>query len=347
MNNAFLALLLSAFLGNMFSCSSVSSDAPFRYEGEKIKGVAFVAPRDSLADTTYLPVKKINAGWVALMPYGHTREGAADFVYAQDNDWKWWGESPRGVAHCVRMAHEQGLKVMLKPHMWVGRGTFTGHFDLATEAEWQTFEKGFGAYLLEFARVAESTDVELYCIATEMQTFVKKRPQFWFQIIRDIKKIYKGKLTYAENWDVYQEVPFWNELDFIGIDAYFPLSDAQSPDLTSLKNGWEPHLKALGRYSAKVQKPILFTEFGYMSSDFSARRPWETDRDRPENQPLQARTYEAFFEEVWPQDWMAGGFVWKWFPNLRSGDRAHDPFSPQNKEAESVLERYYGVMSDE
>ncbi len=324
----------------VLSCAH-SSTGTYNYSGEKIKGVAFVAPRDSLADTTYLPVKKINAEWVALMPYGYTREGSANFVYAQDNDWKWWGESPRGVAHCVAMAHAQGLKVMLKPHMWAGRGTFTGDFNLATEAEWRIFEEGYGAYLLEFARVAESTDVELYCIATEMETSVRERPQFWSRIIREIKEIYKGKLTYAENWDAYQDVPFWNQMDFIGIDAYFPLSDEQSPDLEELKKGWTPHLKALGKYSAKVQKPILFTEFGYMSSDFAARRPWETDRDRPENEALQARTYEAFFEKVWQKDWMAGGFVWKWFPNLRKPDRARDPYSPQHKEAEAVLGRHY------
>ncbi len=338
---ALTACLIALLAGlTMISCSNLGKKQ-YTYTGEKLKGVAFVAPRDSLADTTYQPVKRINAGWVALMPYGFTREGTAEFVYSNNNDWKWWGESPRGVAHCVQMAHAQGLKVMLKPHMWAGRGTFTGHFELATEAEWQTFEKGFGEYLLEFARVADSTNVDLYCIATEMHTFVKKRPQFWFQIIRDIKKIYKGKLTYAENWDMYEAVPFWNELDFVGVDAYFPLSDAQSPDLGTLKNGWKPHLRALEKFSTKVQKPILFTEFGYMSSDFAARRPWETDRDRPENEPLQARTYEAFFEEVWQKEWMAGGFVWKWFPDLRKGERARDPFSPQNKAAEQVLGKYF------
>jgi len=320
--------------------------ATYTFPNKKIKGVAFVAPRDSLEVSSYHPVKRVNAEWVALMPYGYTREGTADFVYAQDSDWHWWGESPSGVAHCVRAAHAQGLKVMLKPHMWAGRGSFTGHFDLATEAEWLTFEKGFASYLLEFARVAHSTDVELYCIATEMQTFVKQRPQFWFQLIRDIKKIYQGQLTYAENWDAYQEVPFWHELDFVGIDAYFPLSEEQSPKLEELKKGWKPHLKALEKYSAKTQKPILFTEFGYVSSDFAARRPWEAERNRPENQALQARAYEAFFEETWPQGWLAGGFVWKWFPSLGKGELARDPFSPQNKEGELVLGRYFSILNE-
>ncbi len=333
---------LSLFLILGFAgCSTLSTEKVYQYQGEKLKGVSFVAPRDSLGDTTYLPVKNIHADWVSLMPYGYTEGTKPEFIYGRDNEWRWWGESPRGVAHCVRMAHAQGLKVMLKPHMWVGKGTFTGHYDLSSEADWQTFEKGFGAYLLDFARIAEENDVELYCIATEMQTFVKNRPEFWFGIIRQIREIYHGQLTYAENWDVYQEVPFWDKLDYVGIDGYFPLAEGPSPTLAELKAGWKPHLKAMERFSAKVKRPILFTEYGYMSSDFAARRPWETDRDRPANEALQARTYEALFEEVWPKPWMAGGFAWKWFPTLRRPDKPRDPFSPQHKEAELVLQKYY------
>ena len=336
------ALLVSLWAGNFVSCSSVSSDKSYHFTGSKIKGVAFVAPRDSLADTTYLPVKQINAEWVALMPYGFTEGGTPHFVYGKNNQWKWWGESPAGVAHCVQMAHAQGLKVMLKPHMWIGHGTFTGHYDLTTEEDWKTFEKGYGEYLLNFARIADTTHVELYCIGTEMQTFVKKRPQFWFQIIREIREIYKGPLTYAENWDTYQDVPFWEELDFVGVDAYFPLSEAQSPDVAEIKKGWQKHLKTLGNFAGKVQRPILFTEFGYTSSDYATRRPWETARDQPDNEALQARAYVALFEEAWAKEWMAGGFAWKWFPDLRGRTRARDPFSPQNKEAQVVMEKYYG-----
>jgi hypothetical protein len=323
-----------------FSCSSVQ-EKPFRYEGTKMEGVSFVAPRDSILDSCYLPVRQINAEWVSLMPYGFVREGSSDFVYGHNNEWKWWGESPRGVAHCVEMAHKNGLKVMLKPHMWVGHGTFTGHFDLETEEEWQIFEKQYGNYLLDFARIADSTGVDLYCIATEMQTSVKKRPKFWSEIIREIKKIYKGPLTYAENWDSYQQVPFWDELDYIGVDAYFPLSEQRSPSVEELRKGWKQHLKELGKFATIHRKPILFTEFGYLSTDYATRRPWETDRSQPENEQLQATAYRVLFEEVWNKDWMAGGFVWKWFPNLKPDSKARDPYSPQNKPAALVLNEFY------
>ena len=72
MNQLIFTLWLAAVAGNLISCSSLSSEKPYHYNGSKLRGVAFVAPRASLADTTYLPVKQVNAEWVALMPYGFT-----------------------------------------------------------------------------------------------------------------------------------------------------------------------------------------------------------------------------------------------------------------------------------
>jgi hypothetical protein len=115
--------------------------------------------------------------------------------------------------------------------------------------------------------------------------------------------------------------------------------------LDALRKGWQTHVKEMEKVARSVQKPILFTEFGYVSSDYATRRPWESDRDQPENEKLQAEAYKALFEEVWSKEWMAGGFVWKWFPGLGSEKKARDPFSPQNKHAESVLNYYFEKVS--
>ncbi|WP_247232243.1 glycoside hydrolase family 113 [Telluribacter sp. SYSU D00476] len=336
-------LLLLLFLPGIFSgCSTYTTGASYQYGGEKIKGVSLVAPREPVTDSVFVPVRQVHAEWVSVMPYGFVEEGKPGFHYAgKSGEWKWWGETPQGTAETIRMAHRQGLKVMLKPHVWIGRGGFTGHLNFTTEADWATFEKGYGEYLLEFARVADSTDAEIYCIATEMQNFVAKRPQFWHRIIREIKGIYKGQLTYAENWDTYQNVPFWDQLDYIGVDAYFPLSEKQHPSVAELRKGWQTHLKAMGAYAGKHQKPVLFTEYGYRSADYAARKPWETDQSQPENEQLQVAAYQALFEEVWGREWMAGGFVWKWFPGLEKGRKARDWYSPQHRPAEQTLADFY------
>ena len=61
-----------------------------------------------------------------------TRDGSPEFRYNKSSDGHWWGESPKGVSECAKMAHQKGLKVMLKPHAWVqsnSGSTFTGDLD--------------------------------------------------------------------------------------------------------------------------------------------------------------------------------------------------------------------------
>jgi hypothetical protein len=332
----------------LFSCNKTENNEtqhkPFNYQGEKMKGLSYVAPHIPIDSTHILPLLNINAEWISLMPYGFVGNDTPDFRYvsAKDtvkNGHQWWGESPAGVAQCINLAHKKHLKVMLKPHMWVARGTFTGDFGYNSETDWQIFEKGYREYLLEFAAIAQTENVEMFCIATEMKRSVKERPQFWNKLINDLKAIYKGKLTYAENWDCYKDVPFWKQLDFIGIDGYFPLSDDKSPTIEALINDWKKHKKAISNFSGKMQKPILFTEFGYRSCDYTCEKPWESDFSGPNNELAQANAYEAFFKTVWHEPFFAGAFIWKWFPVLMNDRRHKDTFTPQGKLAESILKK--------
>jgi hypothetical protein len=323
-------------------------DKSFVYQGAKMKGISFVAPARKVDSTAFQPIKDVNAEWISLMPYGFIKEDEANFFYG--NGHQWWGESSEGTAACVLMAHQKGLKVMIKPHTWVGRGGYTGDFELKNEADWQNFEKQYTKYVLEFAKVADSTHAEIYCIATEFKKFVEKRPTFWKNLILEVKKVYKGKLTYAENWDCYDDVPFWNELDYVGIDGYFPLTEERNPSLETIKKGWKKHIDEISNFAEKVQKPILFTEFGYQNTDFTTQKPWETMNHFPENDALQADAFRAVLSEVWQQKWFAGGFVWKWFPiferpknetNVNKFEGHHDKYSPQGKLAETVLRDFY------
>lgn len=342
LTSAFFVLLMGAYF--MFS---ETERKPFVYKGEKMKGLSFVAPNKPIDATHVTSTDRVNAEWAALMPYGFVKDGEATFRYTKvtdlpkDGGHQWWGEQPSGLIECIRLAHKNGKKVMLKPHMWHGRGNYTGEFNLDSEEKWQEFEASFGGYILQYAKIAEEYDVELFCIATEMETMVAERPKFWIKLIADIRDIYTGELTYAENWDCYDDVPFWDKLEYIGVDGYFPLAEGQNPDLATLKSGWNKHIKKMDKVAAKYEKPILFTEYGYRSCDFSTEKPWETDYSLPDNEGLQARAYQSLFDEVWGQPWFAGGFVWKWFPFKDPEKASRDKFCPQHKEAEAVLGSFY------
>lgn len=340
---SFLLLLAVGFLWIQ------SAEAPYVFTGKKHKGMAVVAPPMKIEQSAFAEIANTNTNWVSLMPYGFVKDNQPTFYYRKegesiDKKYQWWGEMPEGLSECIKMSHNNGMKVMLKPHMWIGWGVFTGDFVLETEEDWQVFEETYGEYMLQNARIAAKENVEMFCIGTEMAAMVKERPSFWFKLIKEIRTFYKGDLTYAENWDKIEDVPFLDKLDYIGVDAYFPLADGKNPSLTEIKAGWKPWKKQLRKLSSKYQKPILFTEVGYRSCDTATEKPWETNYDLPDNEEIQVNAYKALFDEVWGEPWFAGAHLWKWFPFEGRRGKSSDKFRFQDKPALEEIVRAYEVL---
>ena len=88
----------------------------------------------------------------------------------------------------------------------------------------------------------------MLCIGNELQSVVANNPGYWRQLIHEIKQVYTGKLTYAENWDQFQNVPFWDQIDYVGVDAYFPLKTS-NPTVAVLTALWKPYIKSLKGFS--------------------------------------------------------------------------------------------------
>jgi hypothetical protein len=307
----------------------------------KINGLTFVAPPEPFPQDPMPAVQDVGASWIAVVPYAFTRPGTASVQFGKN---QWWGESPAGAAETIRQAHAAGVKVMLKPQVWIPR-QWTGSLDFATDAEWIQWEKDYEKYILTFARIAAQAGTDLFCIGTEFRTSIEKRPWFWTQLIRKVKGIYTGKLTYSSNWDDWDKVPFWAELDYIGLGGYFPLVEGPTPDIEALRTAWQPLCQRLHAFSEQQQRPVLFTEFGYLSVDGAGWRNWELEqgiKGRTINQLAQSNCYEALFSTFQHHPWWAGGFVWKWFPNM-SGHEGYPErdYTPQGKIAEQTLRKWY------
>src|SRR5690606_41666481 len=94
----------------------------------------------------------------------------------------------------------------------------------------------------------DTMGVELLCIGTELKQSVAHRPLFWKNLIVEVREIFGGKLTYASNWDSYTVPRFWSDLDYIGINAYFPLIESQHPDRSALSRAWQSIRKEIGQF---------------------------------------------------------------------------------------------------
>lgn len=308
----------------------------------KINGVSYVASRDTIVQRNVDPVVDLHANFASIMPFGFVRSLDEPKI-GYNHPRQWYGETLEGTRHYIELLQKNGVSVMLKPQVWVFNGAYTGEMTMNSEADWQTLESSYRKFILDFAKVAQQTNCPIFCIGTELEQFVQQRPDFWYKLIREVRQVYSGKLTYAANWDEFSRVPFWTELDYIGVDAYFPISESKTPSVEESRKGWLRWKDSMESLSLSCNKPILFTEFGYRSMDFAGKEPWDSSRtEGGVNLQAQKNMTIALFEELWNQDWFAGGFVWKWFINYdRAGGSESNRFTPQNKPAAEVIRAYY------
>ncbi len=308
----------------------------------KISGVSVVSPPNKVDDGWTQDVNGISAEWVSILPYGFSYQGKPQVNYNLSR--QWWGETFSGMRALIQHAHNNDLKVMLKPMVWV-MGGWVGDFEMKSEEDWLKWEKSYRGYILEAAQIAAEEKVEMICIGTEFKVASRKREKFWRQLAKDVRKIFPGAITYAANWDEYKDIRFWDAMDYIGLDAYFPLAQGKTPDVKALKAGWEDPYQKLKLLHKVYEKPILFTEFGYRSVDGCGWQQWELEGisySSKVNLQAQINAYQAFFEQFWGEEWFAGVFLWQWYTNdARSGGERNSDYTPQNKPAEALIRSWF------
>ena len=331
----FKKIIILFLFASLQSCTS---------QATKINGVSFVASKETISKTNVDPVVNVNANYAAIMPFGFIKNLKQPKILFNTGK-QWFGETKQGAEQYIEELQKANMKIMLKPQIWVWQGEFTGYIKMTNEADWKTLETSYTQFIMLFANLAKEMNVDMFCIGTELEQFIVNRPEYWSVLIQEIRTVYKGKLTYAANWDEYKRTPFWGQLDFIGIDAYFPVSEKKTPTLEECLKGWEQHKELIYSMSKTHKKPILFTEFGYRSVDYSGKEPWKSDRGMTQvNLDAQTNTTKALFDVFWGEDWFAGGFIWKWYRDYENAGGINDSrFTPQNKPVETVIKKQYGL----
>lgn len=315
---------------------------------ERQRGVSWVAGAPvTIEDLQPLLVHHVN--WISQTPFGWQRGLGSPEIVVATSGRVLWGESDEGIAATARLARGIGIHTLLKPHLWItgpDHGRWSGDIRMKTPADWTTWFAAYEQFILHYARLAEKTEIEALSVGTELRGTLPGHEAEWRRIITEVRKVYHGKLTYSANWHgEYEEITFWDLLDTIGVQSYFPLTDTQRPGVGQLMDGWASPTAAIERVQQRHGKPVVFTEMGYRSMPDAAVEPWKWPGafSAAESDPLtQANCYEAFFRNFWDKSWFGGAYIWKWYPRPRkSGGRSDIDFTPQNKPAEQVMGRWY------
>lgn len=248
----------------------------------------------------------------------------------------------QALTHAIRRAQQLGLKAVLRPMVDVHDGTWRGEIYFNEDAHWEAWFRSYRWFLIHYAQLAEREDIALLSVGVELERTVGQDTH-WRRIITDVREIYDGPLTYSANWDGYRNVPFWDEIDYVGIDAYFEL-DVEAgapPTVDELVTAWRPWAQALERFAGQNRQPILLTEVGIPSVLGNSRRPWDWTHDGPVAVQEQAHYYEAVFRTFWDRPWLAGVYWWAWLPGWQYGGSNDESYTPAGKPAADVLRSWY------
>ncbi|MDD2421368.1 MAG: hypothetical protein PHC60_03940 [Heliobacteriaceae bacterium] len=257
------------------------------------------------------------------------------------------------VTAALPAVREAGLDVFLEPFPWIQSGGLA-------ETAWQPkkvdiwFEK-WGQICLQAAHYAQVHGIGNLVIADGISN-LEPYPQNWLGLIQEIRKIYRGKVTYRTQWwytSRFNPVslrrfrrklanPLFGALDFISVSAYFELTNTPDPGEKALVAAWyrseryqrwQPIFQQVKVLHEHWRKPIFFGELGYVDLAGTGMQPWSVTPSNTTCIQEQQDCFTAFFRVFWHQPWFMGASVFQ----------IHQPASryyPVNKPAAAVIRQW-------
>ena len=315
---------------------------------------------DELASgTTRASLRQLTAtgaNAVAFVPTWYQTNVNSPTIYRTENT-----SSDASLITAIGEARVLGLKVMLKPHLASLDGQWRAHINpcsinqepcpASNSLASQWFSR-YDAMMDHYATLGKQQKVNQLDIGSELidMSTNSAYARYWFSLIRDLRFRFQGSLTYSANWGAgsyateYTRIKFWNALDYIGISAYFPLSNSNSPSVSDMiatwQNTWLPQIRS---FHQQYNKPVLFSEIGYRSASIAALAPFDYSLGSADLQQ-QANCYEATLNAWANISWFAGVAFWDWSANPHISGGNTD-YTVQNKPAYNILALGFGSRS--
>ena len=314
----------------------------------RLRGVSFAMEnsvegsylsRRSAAALDRLKSDAVNA--VAVIPYAFQRSASAPALRFPGRNPR--GETEEGVLRAVEDARARGMAAIVKPQIWLWRG-FTGDIAMASAADWSAWFRGYRAYLVRYAVVAEAAGADLFDVGVELCA-TELREREWRDTIRAVRAVTGAPLVYSCNWGRgAAAVPFWDALDAIGVDFYDPLSPRANPTDAELAEGARAAARPLEAAAERFGKPVYLTEVGYPSVAGAWLSPNDDRSPRPFSAADPARCARAVLAALGGRGWCRGMFWWKAFSDGHEAEAGAKTFNILGRPIETAIREGFRRM---
>lgn len=188
-----------------------------------------------------------------------------------------------------------------------------------------TFFSDYEKYLLDVAAIARDGSAARFYIGSELAALTRDKDAatHWRRLIDAVRGVVERvpscRLSYAANFDEFNHVPFWADLDEIGVDAYYSLaSKGQAKGLSrpteeTLAHGWSRNLKTLRNFSDRQRQRLTISEWGSVPFDLTSTMPWHWQPSELPDPAEQSHAYQALLHSIRNEnDWLSACDIWHW-----------------------------------
>lgn len=270
--------------------------------------------------------------------------------------------SDEDIIHVIKKAHSLGMKVALKPHIGLNNDPQHWWGEIGTNfggPEWDKWFTSYRKFMVHYAQLAENHQVEQFYIGNEIRT-LSKRDQEWRDLANIARINFSGDLIYSAGWRWLQQITWWDAVDYIGVNAYYVLSENNDPTVEEMKDTLRKRVSELAELSDKFDRKIIFSEIGYLSIDGASKNPanWAMAKNLniPTDIEEQADCYQTFIETFWDEPWIAGIYWWHWdtkanlrsvqYPEYKPDVSIERNYTPQDKPSEDIIKNMEIIPAD-
>lgn len=294
-------------------------------------------------------IAQLGAGWISLTPFGRMDDiDSTDIEHYFEIPVE---ENERMITRAAAQARALGLKVAIIPHIYVMSGRWRGEINPGGDENLEQWFLSYEKFMVRWASVAEEIGADLFSVGVEFKSTTNSHQERWRQTIALARAHYSGPITYSANWDEVEYVEFWDALDLIGINAFWPLASKPGDGFEKMREKAEKVARELEGLAFHWNRRVLFTEFGVKSATDSVLAPWEWPEHCESlkyDEQYQAEAFQAVLEAAADEWWFEGLFIWKYFSDpYDETQEVRTGFSPRGKTAQSVLEKWFELSWDD
>ena len=293
--------------------------------------------------------RSIGADAVSITPFGWMRGLDATEIGSIDRP---EAETDARLEAVIAQAKARGMRVVLKPHLWVGRGAWRGEIRPGDgqRAAWDAWFESYERFIVRYARLGRRAGADELVVGVELVSAVRADRARFIAVARAAAEAFGGPITYNANWDEALDVPFWRHFNRISVSFYAPLTDEPAPSVGAMRRAIAAHLDRWGEIARRAERPLVLGEVGYKSTPSGAAIPFGWPEALPESerlvdQRLQHDAYRALFLELAHRPEIGGVFLWKYFTDRATDEEGPWGFSPRGKRAEAIVRRAYAAPS--